>query len=227
MHRDRRRDLLHPIAALDERPPAGPFRRAVPPPSSPSGEWHRREIAGCAPRTASHSRRARPVAIAGDVGCHQWPRHRRRLEQRARQAFAIGRQHDGRGRRDMGPHIVGVAECSTSPGRSIDPSSTANPAPIAFVERAEQLEPPIRLFAPEQPRRLNEFSHALVAEQAADEKEPTWPPSGCARGRELIEIDAGARQHRPAQPDDPAATNRSRSSGFWKKTIGQPRKASR
>ena len=137
------------------------------------------------------------LAIAGNVGRHQRPRHRRRLEQRAGQAFAIGRKDHGRCCRDMRPDIVGMAEMLDD--ALLDPliRSSAAPMPLRFPSssRAEQLKPPVGLSGFEQPGGLNEVAHALVAEQPANEQEAgRISRRADGAGCKSIQVDAGTRQ---------------------------------
>src|SRR4249919_3438055 len=112
------------------------------------------------------------LAVTRNIGSNQRPRHCRTLQQRSRQSFAIGWQHDSRRAGNMRPDIFGIAEVLNQ--LVVDPLTKlvrTNSGAIARIDIPQQLEPPARLFNSNSARRVGKFTNTFVAEQPADEQE--------------------------------------------------------
>src|SRR4029453_14984316 len=144
------------------------------------------------------------MPVAGNVRRDQRPGHGRRLQQRTRKALAIGWQYHRGSCDDERTDVLGMPDIFYRGfGNPPIELGLADCRSIFLVQRAEQLESPIRMLRPQQPCRLDELAHALVAKQAADKQEPN--PARLGRGREMAEVDARTGKE-PALlgPYDPA-----------------------
>src|SRR4051794_30498129 len=103
---------------------------------------------------------------------NQRPGHRRRLEQRARQSFAVGWQHDRAGLRDERPHIIGGAEILDLASRNPTVElRLADRRAITWIDRPKELELRTWQRVAEHARRRDKFADAFVAKKTRDQQE--------------------------------------------------------
>ena len=170
------------------------------------------------------------LPAARNIRGDQRPGHRAAFEQRSRQSFAIGRQHDRARLGDERTNIIGRARDIRPALRPPIASALPRQWPSGSgIEPAEQLEPGAGILRPGQLGRLDELPHALVRQQSPDEQEdrlarsPRAWPAQIVPGRSPIPATTAPLRCPRCRRD----RKRSRSSGFWKKTTCEPAKARR
>ena len=97
---------------------------------------------------------------------------------------------------DMGAHVrCGAEVVDHAFGIPFRHLLSRNGGAVFGPGRAKDLEPDPRPLPFQQPRGLDIFMHALVAQQAGDHQEAGLLATWIGRGVEILQIDAGAGQH--------------------------------
>lgn len=156
---------------------------------------------GKAASVAHFAQEARGVTInhcaaARNIGGDNRPRHSGGLDQRARRALAIGGQDHTGCCGDRRAYVWGSAKIFDCPfpGPVVDHRLIDGGA-ILCAEGSQQLEACLGMLRLDDPRRLDKFDNAFVAQQASDHQEDRWR-GGIGHGgrREVVKINARARQ---------------------------------